>query len=249
MWHVGPSKKTKGKKRGPKPKFAKNKLAPKSLAEIMEASVELVHGSYKEASQRVIQSARNAWQFFVELYARERPTMLVYPRGRDDEAAYTHNELSVMLFATWLHEEGYAPSTVGSYVSLVKTDLQIENGWKLTIPDSEIRLPRLLKAIRKLVTGVREKRVGWRAHHERSLFEKTGGPSTYKERTAHGMRNFARQGLARGSDFLPERAQAFSPASLPCVSEVTFKTTGVRHYMVVMMVPAKKAVNYGPKFE
>ena len=46
-----------------------------------------------------------------------------------------------------MQEDGLAPGTISSYVSLAKTALSVRLGWLVTPKESLTRLPRFLKGI------------------------------------------------------------------------------------------------------
>ena len=52
-------------------------------------------------------------------------------------------------------------------MSLVRTTIEAELGWRLTLSEFQLRLPKLLRRLRKMYATVRKKRLGWRAEHHR----------------------------------------------------------------------------------
>ena len=49
-----------------------------------------------------------------------------------------------MMCGAWWLEGGLAATTITTYLSLVRTNLGAHLGWRLTCPQSELRLPRFL---------------------------------------------------------------------------------------------------------
>jgi hypothetical protein len=200
----------------------------------------LLGKSYTLASKRSIATAMRAWYTFIADYTQSRPQMLRMPTFHGDLTASMHNELSLMLFVVWCWRGGLAPSSAATYTSLVRNQLGTSFGWKLTCKDAEMRLPRLLRALRRTENRVRKKRLGFRAHHHRKLLRAGKAPTSLREVTAHAMIATSRVGLMRGADMLPQTAGAYSADDDLCIGDVSFPTSPEPH-MVIMCKPAKKA--------
>ena len=180
------------------------------LAELMQTAQDLTDNAYAPSSQRVVGTALRAWGEFEGAYADERPRMLMPPRYFGDIEASLHNELSCCLFAAWLHDHGLAPATVTTYVSLAKTNLALAVGFTLTVKDLELRLPRMLKGLRRLTKHVRKRRLGWRARYEREIQRVLGEPVGREAWTQKAVRCGMRQGLLRAADSVPEAAAKYA---------------------------------------
>ena len=212
---------------------------------LMEMAGAMVDNAYAVSSQRVVRTARGAWEDFKEEYEQDRPCMLMQPRFAGDMAASLHNEVSLMLFAVWMLDNGLKPNTIGTYGSLVKTSLGVEYGWALTAGESAVRLPRMMKGIRRLQKrGERKKRLGWRAEYERTLHKIIGPPKGQEACTQAGLRRGLRQGLLRAADCLPEKASAFAPARHATLGDITFFDRPSPH-LRWRVQPAKKSEQMG----
>ena len=130
--------------------------------------------------------------------------MLKKPKHHGDMDASQHNEFSMCLFATYLAFHELAPSTITNYVSLAKTNLSIGLGFALTTKELELRLPRLLKGIRRMHKRTRKKRLGWRARYERMLHNKHGSERGHVRQLARVPPPYARPAAGRR----PPRAAA-----------------------------------------
>lgn len=205
----------------------------------MADAMSLVGKAYTAASQRSVDTAMRAFFAFQRHVAPQRPVLLMTPKYAGDLEASLHNEFSLMLFATFCWKGGLAPSSTATYTSLVKNNLGVKFGWKLTCAESETRLPRLLKGLKRTETRVRRKRVGLRAHHHRQLVH-NAPPSNPRETTHHAMLATARQGLARGADMLPQRAADFDPKHDCTIGDLSFPATP-EEQLQLMLEPAKKA--------
>ena len=58
---------------------------------------------------------------------------------------------------------GLAASTATTYLSLARTSLEMELGWKLTIPDAQIRLPKLMRPQMPISKGKSSYQCCWRS--------------------------------------------------------------------------------------
>jgi hypothetical protein len=204
----------------------------------------MIRNAYAESTQRSAAVAMGCWYDFVQAMVYERPDMLRQPRWGGDADASMHNELSLMYFAAWGDAQGLAPATIGTYTSLVKTTLAMAFGWALTCEQFAVRLPRLMKGLRRTRKLVRKKRLGWRARYERLLRDKIGEPVEWEGWTQKAMRTTARQGLLRGADFLPERASSFDPERHAMVRDLEHFMEPTPHYRLTVL-PAKKSEQQG----
>ena len=147
-----------------------------------------------------------------------------------------------------MQEDGLAPGTISSYVSLAKTALSVRLGWLVTPKESLTRLPRFLKGIRRLrPKGHRKKRLGWRAAYMRRLVERYGRPATPEAHSKAAVMNAARQCLLRGADFLPRRPSKYDPDVYPRVDDWTRKIDPAsgRRFAQCYVTPAKKGPDQG----
>ena len=127
----------------------------------------MVGASWKGSSQKTIRSARRAFDSFREEMAHTRPDLLWAPQEWGADLAMSlHNEVTFMCFARWLMEGGLAASTVTTYLSLTRSSLEAELGFKL-LSGQETRLPRMMRALRRMFSQLRKRRCGWRASHHR----------------------------------------------------------------------------------
>jgi hypothetical protein len=199
--------------------------------------------AYAKSSVKVAKTALRAFREFESVYGLERPLMLRAPGFYGDMEASLHNELSMCMFAAWLHDHGLAPSTIGTYVSLAKTNLAVGFGWALTVKEMELRLPRLLKGIRRQTKRMRKKRLGWRARYERMLDDTIGKPSDLEGCTQKAIRCVLRQGLLRGADCMPDGPQ-FETARHATIGDVSFHEHPSPHASFLVQ-PAKKSEQQG----
>jgi len=178
----------------------------------------------------------------------EREDMLLAPRFAGDLEASLHNETSLMMFAAWMLKQGLAASTVGTYLSLTKTNLGTTFGWALTCKELEMRLPKLLKGIRRMHKRIRKKRLGWRAVYERDLAKLIGQPADAEARTQKAIRCTLRQGLLRGADVVPERVALFDAERHSLVSDLEHFPASVHFeqpHFRLRVLPAKKGEQQG----
>ena len=108
-----------------------------------------------------------------------------------------------MMWAAWMLRLGLAASTASTYLSLARSSMEIALGYKLTNVDQTVRLPRVMRRLRKMYKCVRRKRLGWRAHHARLLRQKRGTPAGPMGTTVHALLSTAREGLARCCELGP----------------------------------------------
>lgn len=231
-----------GRRKGKKGRKAR--LEDVSLHQLKQRMVEMVAQAWAPGSKKVIKTSRRALAEFAKLYADERPVLFQMPLFFGDLQAGVHNEETWCLFAIWLHDSGLAPTTVGTYVSMAKSSVTVELGCVLSPKESELRLPRLLKAIRKTRANVRKGRLGWRARYQRQLREMLGEVVGLEAATQDAMLNSARQGLLRAADFLPEKANLFKVDRHACVGDVT-ELDEPRPHLKWMVEPAKKRERRG----
>ena len=231
---VAPAKRTK---RGRTKRSASKAL----LTELFESAQELTEQAYAESSQRVVKTALRAFVEFDEIYADERQA-IVRPAFHGDGAASLHNELTLMLFAAWLLHHGLAVTTITCYVSLVRTNLGVRMGFAITDKGMELRLPRMLKGLRRMHKVIRRKRLGWRARYERQLQSLLGRPACLASWTQAALRRTLRQGLMRGADCLPEKN--FDKARHATLDDLKFFAEPRPHLRMTVQ-PAKKSEQQG----
>jgi hypothetical protein len=114
---------------------------------IMQRVHEMVGAAYAESSQGVVASAMEAWAKVNRAYPDR--DMLRTPAFVGDLDASIHNEISLMWAGAWMLESGLSVATIATYLSLIKTNLGAHLGWRLTCPQSEVRLPRFLRGLRR----------------------------------------------------------------------------------------------------
>ena len=232
-----------------RPKNKKRGASTATIEELKRQARGHVGNAYAPGSNKTVKTALNAFGEFSVVYKDERPEMLMQPRYYGDMKASIHNELSLILFASWLHDSGLAPSTISTYVSLCKTNLAVGLGWALTVGELELRLPRLLKGLRRMQKKTRKKRVGWRARYERLLYEAMGAPTTLDGHTQKALRCTLRAGLLRAADILPDAS--FDPELNSTMGDLVFlekpsRGSGPpRRYARLTVLPAKKSERQG----
>ena len=225
--------------RGRKPKRA---ALQKTLTELRELAAQLAFDSWAPGSHKVIGTARRSLNEFLELHEVERPEPFMHPQFQGDMVAALHNETTLCLFAAWLYDNGLQANSVCTYVSMVKSSLAEEVGFVLAPKDMAVRLPRLLKGMRKLRKAVRKKRLGWRAEYQRRLRVVLGevGEGELEAATQDALLNGARQGLLRGADFLPGRASEFRSERHACIGDVE-EVSAPEPHLRWWVQPAKKS--------
>jgi hypothetical protein len=151
-----------------------------------------------------------------------------------------------MYFAYWLLTCGYAATTCGNYVSLVKNKISNDLGYVIVVTAASVRLPKMLRAIRRLHGGVRRQSRGWRAHHVRTLREVLGESMPHGDLVDEVLLNGMRAGMLRGAEVGPAKASQFDGTRDPVWKDVTFESFPEPH-MVWMIFPAKKAAGCNTK--
>ena len=203
---------------------------------------EMVKNAYAPGSMKAIKSALGAWADFEADYPER--IMLWEPNFSGDMEASLHNELSLCMFAVWMMMQGLATSTCGTYLSLTRTSLGVSFGWALTCKELEMRLPRLLKGIRRTQKRIRKKRLGWRAAYERRLRAQRGEPRGREAWSETGLRCALRQGLLRGADIIPESASAFDETRHSLMRDIEHFDEPSPHFRLTVL-PAKKGEQQG----
>ena len=234
---LGGAQKPRGKR--------KRKASHALLADLQATAQGMVANAYAPSSTKVVKTALRALAEFEEVYRSVRPHMFLQPRWHGDLEASVHNEETLLLFAAWLYDHGLAPSSIATYVSLCKTNLGLAFGWALTVKELEMRLPRLLKGLRRLVNRIRKRRLGWRARYERLLRACLGRPEGFEAVTQWALRCALRQGLLRGADILPDGQAAFDVERHATLGDIKFECEGGRRYLDWTVLPAKKSEQQG----
>ena len=197
------------------------------LAEIESLAHLIVGQAYSDASKPAVRSAMRLWVTFEELFQDERPKMMREEQSLGGAAvsleAALHNEMSLLYFGATLAEADYAPSTIETTMSLVKTQLNVIYGFAL-LPNAPVRLPRFLKAIRKRRKGSRKKRVGWRALHIRKLRGIIGPPKGFHPTLQDVVLCVASEGLLRSCEVAKAKGKAFDPGAQPTLEDLEFDT-------------------------
>ena len=230
-----------GRKRGGRKKRA---AVQPTEGQIKGVITELMAAAYAPSTHRAIRAAMGAWDDFATSVAQTRPVLLTNPRWAGDMQASLHNEMSLMMFAAWMVANGLAASTTGTYISLVKTKLGVQFGWALTCKEMEMRLPRLLKGIKRQHKRIRKKRLGWRARLEKELEAVVGAPVGEQAWTQAALRRGLRQGLLRGADCLPDMADAFDKNRHATIGDVT-ECAYPEPHLRWKVQPAKKSEQNG----
>ena len=229
-----------GAKRGRKPFYEKASQRMPSFEEMQIGALQLVEEGYKAASRATRAAALAAFAVFREKYEPQRPVMVMRPRIVGDLEASCHNEYSLMLFACWMSELGYAANTCTNYTSLVKVGLGLDMGCNIVFTEASTRLPKLLRGLRRMIGDVRRRRLGWRALNQRQLREAIGPVRGVLDATDEALLTCAREGLLRARELGPESAGAFDATRDPVCGDVSFETSPEPH-MVISIFPAKKA--------
>ena len=227
--------------RGRKPK---RKEVQSSMESIMGLARQLVEGAYAASTQKVAKSAARAFLDFEQVARAHRPVPFLEPEYAGDLKAYLHNEMTLILWAAWMLDQGLAPGTIGSYVSLFKTSMAVSTGWALTSKESEVRLPRLMRAIRRTRKNLRRRRLGWRSAYMRRLRAAVGAPRGWEACTDDAVLNTLRQGLLRAADVVPESASDFDQTRHATVGDLE-EILGERRHLRFMVQPAKKSEQHG----
>ena len=226
---------------------AKRAAVQPSVTQIRANVSELAAAAYAKSTHRAIRAAMGAMEDFHACVRDERPVLFLAPSFAGDLHASLHNEMSLMMFGAWMVMNGLAASTTITYLSLCKTNLGMQFGWCLTCKEAEMRLPKMLKGIRKMHKRVRKKRLGWRARLERELEGVLGEPEGEEAWTQAALRRALRQGLLRGADVLPERAADFDAerhAQVRDIELVEQSKETPRHFRLLVQ-PAKKTEQNG----
>ena len=235
--------------RGRKPKYAHPSRAPVDYHELVSEIETLCTDAYEPASQRVVMSARRCFDAFRLEYQTDRPRMFMQPdfaaTGLSMQASL-HNEISLMMWAAWMLRIGLASSTASTYLSLARTSMETTLGYRLTNVGQAVRLPRVMRRLRKMYKCVRRKRLGWRAHHARLLRRERGAASTPADKTVHAVLSVAREGLARCCELGPSTVHGFDKAKHPTLRDLTLHSEPQPH-LILSLLPAKKAPGSRPK--
>ena len=226
--------KGKGRKSG---KRKRSDSTPK-VTELLATISKHIGNAYAEGSKKVVKSALTAFKDFEDAYPERQA--LLEPTYAGDPVAALHNELSLMMFAAWMQHQGLAVSTIGTYLSLAKTNLSVSFGWALTCKEMEMRLPRMLKGMRRTHRRLRKKRLGWRALYERKLQAALGAPKGKEGWGEAAVRRTLRQGLLRGADCLPNTAAGFDTEVHSTTADVEHFDAPQPHYKLTVL-PAKKS--------
>ena len=203
---------------------------------IMQRVRDLVGQSYADSSQGVIASAMSGWGKFTRAFPDR--DMIRTPAFSGDLDVSIHNEISIMMCGAWMLGNDLAVSTIATYLSLIRTNLGAHLGWRLTCPQSELRLPRFLRGLRRQKMRVRRRRVGWRAHHHRQLRAATGMPVAPLALVQDAILTATRQGLLRPCEAAVSSGD-FDPSKHLTVGDVEFfdEHDG---YLILTILPAKK---------
>ena len=234
------------------------KAPPQSVSVLEELAHNFIQNASAEGSKRVERSAMNSFKAFAHEFYKQRPVLINRPRFYGDMETSAHNEISLCLFACYMTNIGLQTSTVCTYTSLVRTGLQREYGFPLTLSGWEFRLPRLLKGMKKQFARIRKKRLGFRAKHQRLLhdyFRSRGTEHTPKVLLIHALFATGRQCLARSIEMCPNKAADMDPAKHMTVGDVDLASAdgnplvsedGIE-YIQVWLFPAKKGTSANEK--
>ena len=228
-------------RRGRRPRWATALgLTPDGIDELLQEIEQLIAEGHAPSTRRAVATARRSWDAFVDAVAGERPDPIWEPGeyGMSLRSSL-HNEITLMMYAAWLVRLGLQAGTASTYLSLTRVSMEAELGWKLTLRDQETRLPRMMRALRRMFSCIRRRRIGWRAHHQRTLRQRLGPAQGVVATTQDAVLCTAREGMARCCELGPARALDFDPAAHPTVGDVRIESTPETH-MVLMLLPAKK---------
>ena len=228
-------------RRGRRPRWATALgLTSAGVDELLHEIEQLIEEGHAPSTRRAVATARRSWDAFVDAVAGERPDPIWEPGeyGMSLRASL-HNEITLMMYAAWLVRLGLLASTASTYLSLTRVSMEAELGWRLTLRDQETRLPRMMRALRRMFSCLRRRRIGWRAHHQRTLRRRLGPAQGVAATTQDAVLCTAREGMARCCELGPARAAEFDPAAHPTVGDVRVESTPEEH-IVLMLLPAKK---------
>jgi hypothetical protein len=214
----------------------------------MLADIEaLVAAGHAVSTQQVAASARRSWDGFIDAIADERPDAIWEPGeyGMTLRSSL-HNEITLMMFAAFLVRLGLAASTASTYLSLVRSSLETELGWKMTTRDQETRLPKMMRSLRRMFSCLRRRRIGWRAHHHRTMRRRLGPPVGVVATTQDAVLCVAREGLARCCELGPAKVADFDATRHPTIGDLRHEEEPEPH-TVLMLLPAKKAPGHTHK--
>ena len=96
-------------RRGRKPRYLMQERRA-AYGVLVEEAEQLCAAHYEPSSQAVAESARRCFEFFIDEYKEERPDMFWGPADLGlSWRASLHNEISLMIWATWMVRIGLAP--------------------------------------------------------------------------------------------------------------------------------------------
>lgn len=233
----------KTSRRGRRPRYVSRTRV--EYHELVSEVEELCAGGLAISTQRAAASARRCFEYFLDDYKYERPDMFWAPNeeGTLSMRASMHNEISLMTWCAWMIRAGLKPSTVTSYLSLARSTVESELGFRLVNRDLSLRMPRMLRRLRRMYGTVRRKRLGWRAYHHRRWRRKLGvslRQMSDKQLMAHATTAAAREGLTRTCELAPDREGGFDERVHPSVGDVSYHVTP-RPHIVLQLLPAKKS--------
>ena len=216
---------------------------PISVSELEAQAREYVKHAQAPGTQRAEKSAMNSLDAFLDTYSAARPTPFLEPESPYDTESFVHNEITFCLMATWFAQIGLSANTVCTYVSLIKGALARELGKPLTHKEWEVRLPRLLRGVRRLHARVRKGRTGFRAQHHRAMRRNLGVPSSMFELMSDALLCVGRECLCRPGEMVPTSVEGFNGARMLTVGDIAFEVTeSGSKYVRVMVRPSKKGV-------
>ena len=227
--------------RGRRPKYMQAR-EPLDYQQLVEEVQSLCIEAYEPNSIRVALSARRCLEYFIDEYRGSRPDMFWQA---DNEKGLSmrsslHNELSLMMWAAWMVRIGLSASTASTYLSMARSTIEAQIGHSLTNREHSVRLPRMLRKLRKMFSCVRRKRLGWRAHHHRQLARLRGTPQGEAATTADAVLCTAREGLARCCELGPKQGQSFDTTRHPTLGDLSRHESRHGRHLVLRLLPAKK---------
>lgn len=201
----------------------------------------------------MLASALRAFERFAA--ACPRRELFLEPRVTGDRAAMTHNEWTLILFATFLSSttstrtrKVVAVGTIRSYISLIKGYLG--HVYAFEVADQPSRLRRFLESLQSDDSrgGRRKRRRAFRRSHLVRIWKLIPSARSHTAKAVNEMAilSTAWHILARGGEVAPA---AFDPHSCLTRADLEFKTTSRgRRYAVVWLRPLKKkAAKHAPK--
>ena len=213
-------------------------------SQLEKSALHRLRGAPNPNTRATATSALNKIKEFADGPARGR-TLFIMPAFHGDLQTSSYNEWSLLTFAEWLTVvpskktgKSVEPSTIETYISLIKTELGINFG-VAPVLEGGSRLRRVLKHIASESPAKdRKKRRGLRGRHLKRAYK----IMKFDKATSRGAVNdwaavtTAREALARGAELT---ASARSQAT-PTRSDLTFEDDKYGPTATLWLRPLKK---------